>query len=319
MIPMMIATIFFVIISFFGISLFYILKDREISEKEKMLNGLVKESPEKSRSNSILIAEKTRGRVEKFFSRFLDLATLESMLIAANMPLSMDRLLTFGIGIGILFVLPVVVIFKSPYPVMPALIAGMILPFLYVLYRKKKREEALVEQLPDALDMIVRALRVGQSVDGALQEAARSFSPPIGREIKTIYDEMSVGIPFERAFRNFEKRFSKIAEVKILVTAFIIQRETGGNLTTVLEGVARTVRDRFQLKRQIKVLTAEGRLSAVILGLLPFGFLIVAWIFNPKYTSLLFTHPVGKKLFFLAILLEAAGFVFMRMISRIKV
>lgn len=318
MIPFIIAMLFFILFLFFGISVYYLHKDKEIRRKEKTLKGLIPEVFENNRG-SVIIAEKTEGHVERFFGRFLDLASLESMLIAANVPLSIDRLLTFSLGTGIIFILPVVFIFRSPYLILPLLLLGMALPILYVLYRKKKKEDNLIEQLPDALDMIVRALRVGQSVDGALQEVARSFSPPIGTEIKNIYDEMSLGLPFEKAFRNFEKRFHKIAEVKILVTAFIIQRETGGNLSTVLEGVARTIRERFLLKRKIDVLTAEGRLSALILGLLPLFFLVVAWFFNPKYVSLFFNNSAGKKLFFAAILFETAGFVTMRLISRIKV
>jgi tight adherence protein B len=247
------------------------------------------------------------------------LAALESLVLAADVHVSLGRLLTLSLGIGILFIIPIMVILKNPFAVFAALAAGIALPFLYLVYRKKKREEALVEQLPDALDMIVRALKVGQSVDGALQEAARSFPSPIGPEIKTVYDEMAVGLPFEKAFRNFEKRFPRVPDVKILVTAFIIQRETGGNLTSVLDGVARTVRQRFQLKRQIRVLTAEGRTTALILGLLPVGFLVVAWIFNPNYIGLLFNHPLGKKLLLLAVLFEAAGFAVMRIMSRIKV
>ena len=316
---MIIAMLFFILVLFFGISIYYLIKDSEAHEKSKKIKTLIPEKAENGNSASIVIDERPGSRLEKLLGRFLDIAALESMLIASNLPLSLDRLLTFGLGTGIIFVLPVVVIFRSPWPVLPLLIFGMILPFLYVMYRKKKREDSLVEQLPDALDMIVRALRVGQSVDGALQEVARSFSPPIGTEIKNIYNEMSMGLPFENALRNFEKRFIKIPEVKILVTAFIIQRETGGNLTSVLEGVARTIRERFHLKRQIKVLTAEGRLSALILGLLPIGFLIVAWLFNPKYIGLLFTDPTGKKLLLFAVLFEITGFIVMRIISRIRV
>ena len=316
---MIIAMFFFILVLFFGISIYYLIKDKEAHEKSKRIKELVPDKAETGNSASFIIDEQPGSRLQKILGRFLDLAALESMLIASNVPLSIDRLLTFGLGTGIIFVLPVVVIFRSPWPVLPLLILGFFLPFLYVMYRKKKREDALVEQLPDALDMIVRALRVGQSVDGALQEVARSFSPPIGTEIKNIYNEMSMGLPFEKALRNFEKRFIKIPEVKILVTAFIIQRETGGNLTSVLDGVARTIRERFHLKRQIKVLTAEGRLSALILGLLPIGFLLIAWVFNPKYISLLFTDPTGKKLLLFAVLFEITGFVVMRIMSRIKV
>ncbi len=319
MIPLVIAVFFFILVLFFGVSVYYLIKDKEAREKEKMLKALIPEVSENNGADSFYSAGGNEGKAQKILGRFLDLTSLESLLMASNVPLSLDRLLVLGLGTGTIFVLIAVIIFRSAYPVLPAIAAGVVIPFLYVVYRKKKREETLVEQLPDALDMIVRALRIGQSVDGALREVARSFSAPLGTEIKTIYDEMSVGLPFEKAFRNFERKFSNIPEVKILVTAFIIQRETGGNLTGILDGVAKTVRERFQLKRQIKVLTAEGRLSAIILGLLPVGFLLAAWVFNKEYTSILFTDPTGKKILFLAILFEAAGFTVMRIMSRIRV
>lgn len=317
--PLFIAMVFGLVVLFFGLSLFYLLKDREAMEKERRLRQFDHEGQDQEPGRGGLRQERVRGSMERVLGRLLDLAALESLLLSAKVPLSLDRLLTLSLGTGVLFIVPVVVILKSTLYAFAALAAGIALPFLYLFYRKKKQEEALVEQLPDTLDMIVRALRVGQSVDGALQEAARSFPPPIGMEIKAIYDEMAVGLPFEMAFRNFEKRFPRVPEVKILVTAFIIQRETGGNLTEILDRVARTVRDRFRLKQQIRVLSAEGRVSAMILGLLPLGFLAVAWIFNPNYIGLLFHHPLGEKLLVLAVLFEAAGFALMRILSRINV
>ncbi len=317
--PLFIAMLTGLVILFFGISVYCLAKDREILEKERLLRQFDIEGRDRESGDRLMRQERARGGLERFLGRFLDLAALESLLISADVPLSLERFLFLSLAAGVLFVLPMVAVLRSPLAAFPALAAGVALPFLYLLYRKRKQDEALVEQLPDALDMIVRALRVGQSVDGALQEAARSLPPPIGAEIRTIYDEMAVGLPFEKAFRNFERRFPRVPDVKILVTAFVIQRETGGNLTAVLDGVARTVRERFQFKRQIRVLTAEGRSSALILGLLPAGFLAVAWVFNPKYIGLLFHHPLGKKLLLLAVLLEAAGFAVMRLMSRIKV
>lgn len=106
-------------------------------------------------------------------------------------------------------------------------------------YKKKRQEETLISQLPDAIEMISRALKAGQALDGAFQEVGRHFPNPVGREVKTIYDEMSMGLPFETAIRNFENRYSKAADVKILCAALIIQRETGGNLTAILDSLSR--------------------------------------------------------------------------------
>jgi tight adherence protein B len=193
------------------------------------------------------------------------------------------------------------------------------MPFVYLVRRRKKREEALVQQVPDALDMIVRALRVGQSVDGALKEVGRVFAPPIGIEIRTIYEEMAMGLPFEKALDNFERRFPHVTDVKILCTAFTIQRETGGNLTRILQGLSTTIRERFTLKRQVRTLTAEGRTSAKILGILPLVFGGIVWILNSDYIRQLFVHPAGRKMLLYAAVSAILGFIFMRLMTKIEV
>ncbi|MDY6852028.1 MAG: type II secretion system F family protein [Thermodesulfobacteriota bacterium] len=123
----------------------------------------------------------------------------------------------------------------------------------------------------------------------------------------------------ETALRNFEARFPNVADVKILCAAFIVQRETGGNLTMILEGLARAVRERFQLKRQVKALTAEGRITSLVLGVLPMAFAGITWILNPDYITILFSDPLGRRLLALAIALEIAGFTIMRLVSKIEV
>ncbi len=307
------------VIFFFGISIYYLKKDREALKKEKLLKKFIDGGSDQAVGEDLLKHESLRSGLEKLVGRFMDLAALEQLIISADVSISLERFLILSFGVGFVFIIPIMIIFRSPPAILLGLVAGIFLPFLYLIYRKKRREENLIEQLPDALDMIVRALKVGQSVDGALQEVARGFSPPIGAEIKTVYDEMSMGLSFEIALRHFEERFPGLSDVKILCTAFIVQRETGGNLTSILEGVAKTIRERFQLKRQIKVLTAEGRMSAMILGLLPVAFAAVAYVFNPEYIGLLFHDPLGKKLLLLAIVFEAAGFGIMRIMSRIKI
>ena len=315
----MIPIIVFLDVMFFAISFYYLRKDRQAKKKE----GLIREMSRKGASNEtgegLFKREKTKSRLEKALDGKVDLSTLESLLISADMPLSLERFIFFSLGTGLLFLVPVMILFRNILLMFVLLAAGLLLPFAYLVFRKKKREEALVQQLPDTLEMIVRALKVGQSVDGALKEVGHGFPPPIGTEIRTIYDEMAMGLPFETALRNFEGRFPNIPDVKMLCTAFIIQRETGGNLTQILDNLSGIIRERFQMKRQLKALTAEGRISALILGILPLAFIGITWIFNPGYISILFTHPFGKKLLLLAFLFVATGFVMMRFMSRIDV
>ncbi|MBL0731931.1 MAG: type II secretion system F family protein, partial [Desulfosarcina sp.] len=199
------------------------------------------------------------------------------------------------------------------------LIIGAAAPLFYFVYRRKKREDILVKQLPESIDMITRALKAGQSLDGALHEVGRSLPLPIGGEISTVYDEIAMGLPFESAIKNFEKRYPRIADIKILCTTFVIQRETGGNLTKILTGLATTIRERFKLKMQVKTLTAEGRVTSMILAMIPVAFALLTWFLNPKYISILFVHPMGKKILFFAFFLEGLGFYVMKRLSAIKV
>ncbi|MDY6905444.1 MAG: hypothetical protein SWH61_12240 [Thermodesulfobacteriota bacterium] len=158
--PLFIATLIGITILLFGISIYYIVQDRETVEKEKLLKQFDASDRSSDRADRIMQQEAKKSGVERLLGRFLDLAALESLLMAADMPLSMERLLTISLGIGLLFVIPVLVVLQSASAIILALIAGIALPFAYLLYRKRKREAALVDQLPDTLDMIVRAIRV---------------------------------------------------------------------------------------------------------------------------------------------------------------
>ena len=251
--------------------------------------------------------------------RFVDLQPLSSLLTAADTRLSLERFFSVSLGLALLVLVAVLLATRHMFAALPIGVAGGFLPYIYLLRRRKRREQTLVDQLPDTLEMIVRALRAGQSVDGALRELAASSAPPVGKEMRIIYEEMAMGLSFEHALHNMEKRFPALSDVKLMCTAFIVQRETGGNLTKILAGLADTIRHRFQLKRQVQVLTAEGRTSATILGLLPLAFGVITWIFNPDYISLLLSHPLGRKLLFVAFLLVAGGFVLMRLMTRIDV
>lgn len=247
----------------------------------------------------------------------VDLVRLETLLMAADVPISAQRMAILALLLGLAGFFAILAVAHNFIGALLAMGAGIGLPLAVLLYCRRRRDEALVRQMPDALDMIVRALRVGQSVDNALREAGRNIPAPLGTEIQTIYEEMSLGIPFTAALQNFEARFTRLADVKLMTTAFIIQRETGGNLTRVLSNLSDLIRDRDTLKRQVRAMTAEGRSSAVILGVLPLAVGAFFWMIRPVYVQTLFNHPIGRKMLLGAILLETAGFVVMKLITRI--
>ncbi len=252
------------------------------------------------------------------FGRTVDLSRLEALLTSADVSMTPKRFLALAMPMGLSSFVIVWIVSRHALGGMLAMAVGACLPLLVLRVRRQQRDSALVRQMPDTLDMIVRALRVGQSVDNALRDVSRNCPPPLGAEIRTVYEEIALGIPFPAALRNFETRFARLADVKLMTTAFIIQRETGGNLTRVLSNLSDLIRQRDSLKRQIKAMTAEGRSSAFILGVLPLAVGGFFWIIRPEYIQTLFSHPMGRKMLLAAILLEIGGFVVMRLMTRIE-
>ncbi len=310
--------IVFIDVVFLVMIFYYLIKEMKTRQKDRRL----KEITSRGTNNSptiLLKREKPKSNLEKAIYAMVDSTLIESLLLSSGRPISLKQYVFVSLGTGLFFLIPVMLFLGNIFFMILFFTLGLLLPLFYLVYKRKKREQALVEQLPDALEMIVRALRIGQAVDGALKEVGSSFPPPVGIEIRKVYDEIAMGLAFESALRNFEKRFSTLPDVKILCSAFIIQRETGGNLTVILDSLAKTIRERFQLKRQAQALSAEGRSSSIILGILPVVFAGVTWLFNPEYISILFTHPLGKTLLIFAIILVAAGFVIMRIMSRIEI
>ncbi len=312
-----IAAIVFLDVLFFAAALYFLARDRAARRREKRIEAFVR--PGAGRTSGPPCAGEARpdSRTGGLLDRVAAAAGIEAMLLAADLPLSPERFVSLSLAVTFLLIIPALVLYPHPLLVVVLLACGLSLPFAYLIRRRRRREETLVRQLPDMLDMMVRALRVGQPVDGALREVGQSFAAPIGTEIRTVHEEIAMGVPFAEALRRFDQRFAGVPEVKIICTAMIIQRQTGGNLTRLLSGLSQTIRERFQLKKQVQATTAEGRVSALILGLLPVAFILFAGIANPAYIGVLFTDPLGKKLLLLALGFEAAGFAVMRWMTRL--
>ncbi len=303
---------------FFVLALFMLEKDRREARKTRFLKKISAPSG-RGAAGTILKQDRPKGVLRKILGRFIDPDRAEALLTAADVGLSLERFLLLCLGCGLVLLLAGALFLPHPLILVLLPLLGTIAPVMVVLLRKKRRESALVAQLPDAIDAITRAIRAGQSVDSALMEVSRSLPAPVGTEVRTIYDEMAMGLAFETAIRNFEERFPMVSDVKILCSAFIIQREAGGSLTHILQGLSATIRERFKLKQQVHALTAEGRVTAVILAAIPVAFAFLTWLLNPTYISLLFVHPMGKILLTGALCLEVMGFLIMRNMAKIEV
>lgn len=192
------------------------------------------------------------------------------------------------------------------------------LPWLWVAQRRARRMERLQQQLPMALDLMGRALRSGHTLSSALRMVGDEVADPLGTEFRQLCDEVNFGMPMVEALSRLSRRVP-LEDMRYLSVAVMIQREAGGNLTELLDGLAALVRARFKLFGQVRTYSAEGRLSAWILGLMPFVVAGLMHVTNPEFMSLLWTEPTGRKLVAGALGLMVLGALWMRKIIRIRV
>jgi len=192
------------------------------------------------------------------------------------------------------------------------------LPLLCVRRAKTKRLNKIDSQLADALDLIGRALRAGHAFPTALKMVGDEMRDPIADEFRIVFDEVNFGISMAEALMNLATRVPS-TDVRYFVIAVLIQRETGGNLAELLGNISNIIRERMKLLGQVRVLSAEGRMSAWVLGLLPFGAAMVIQIGNPNFLKVLYTDPAGQKMIMVALFMMACGVFVMRRIIKIRV
>ena len=195
---------------------------------------------------------------------------------------------------------------------------GLVIPYKVLARRKKRRLKKFERQLPDALDLLARGLRAGHAFPTGLQQVAKEMPDPLGSEFFETFREFNHGLDLNTALLNLCDRVD-LRDLAFFTTAVLIQRETGGNLTEILEKISILIRERFKLTEQVKALTAEGRLSGVILLVLPPLLAGMLMVFNPKYESQLFIHPMGQVLCAVALGFQLLGMLWIRKIVNIKV
>lgn len=197
-------------------------------------------------------------------------------------------------------------------------VAFAYLPKFYVSYKKKKRMAKFEQQLPDALGLIARALRSGHAFTSGMKLAAEEFPDPIGPEFNETLDEINFGINVSDALKNLAHRVD-CPDLKFFVVSVILQRETGGNLAEIIEGLAKLIRERFKFRGKIRVLTAEAKMSAAVLYILPF--LLAAWLFffQNEFIRPLYTDPIGKILLGITAFLMFIGYLLIKKIIKIEV
>ena len=198
----------------------------------------------------------------------------------------------------------------------PGLALGAI-PYLFLLQKRRMRLRRFSEQLPEAINLMARGLRAGQALPATIETIAQESDDPIRSEFRRAADEQSFGLPFREAMTNLSRRVP-VTDLQFLITAILVQKETGGNLVQVLDKASHMIRERVRVAGQMRIRTAQGRATGWILCALPFAMFIVMNLFNPGYGKALFQDPMGQKMVMYAGIMMVIGILWIRKIVDIK-
>jgi tight adherence protein B len=191
-------------------------------------------------------------------------------------------------------------------------------PFGWVLNKRRVRLKKFAAQLPDALELVARALRAGHSLGAGMHVVAEEMPSPISDEFGRVYEEQNLGIAVEDSLRNICERIPNL-DLRFFVTSVAIQRQTGGDLAEILDKIGHVIRERYRILGQVKALTAEGRLSGVVLIALPFVLFLVMLHIKPDYIQVLWTEPLGIRMSVFGLIMQILGAIVIKKIINIKV
>jgi tight adherence protein B len=245
-------------------------------------------------------------------------AGLRNLLNQADMKWTVGGVVVMSLASWV--VVGVAVYLRTNTPLLSVMLGaiGAISPSLYISFKRSQRFDHFERGLPDALDLMVSALRAGHSFISAIESVAREMPKPLGEEFRKCFDEQNFGLEMRESLLNLAARVP-IHDVHIIVTAILIQKESGGNLAEILEKVAHIIRQRFRLKKQVRVHTAQGRLTGLILTLLPLVLGVAMYLVNPEHMSILWESATGLKLIYTSVIMTVIGGLIIRKIVNIRI
>ncbi len=243
---------------------------------------------------------------------------LKKMLDQADVHITPSRLVMFSVMAGMLGLLAASVLTISILVIAASGLVAAMIPFIHVWWKRRQRFNAFLEHLPDALDLMSRGLSAGHAFSESLHMVSTEMPEPIATEFRKTYEEQNLGLSLKLALENLTDRVP-LLDLKMCVTAVLIQRETGGNLAEILEKVAYTIRERFRIMGDLKTLTTSSRMSAWLLCGLPIFVTFVITAMNPEYMSVLWKDQRGHYLIVAALFLQVTGMLIVRKILNIKI
>jgi tight adherence protein B len=267
-----------------------LLRDQMLSEIPA-LDNILRRSARVSALQELLV----QGEIKTRAGNFLALCGVSALVVAV---------LTFRFG--------------SPLLGWAGLVLGFFLPYMYASYRRTKRFENFEMLFPEAIDTLARAVRAGHAFTTAIEMIANEVAEPVAGEFRKLYEEQKFGLPVRDALMNLAERVP-LVDVKFFVTAVMLQRETGGNLAEILDNLSYVIRERFKIQRQVRVFTAQGRLTMLLLMGMPPVIVVIMLLTNPTFIRPLFRDPIGHVMVVIGITLQTIGYFVIRKIIRIQV
>jgi tight adherence protein B len=298
-----------------------LLRDKSVSQMEGRLNSLTGKGDRNEGSlselSALVAAQRgdNKGLVERVLSRWFNLTRLFEQ---ANVQMTVTKLVAICVGTGVGCTMACLYAGVN-YVLAPfAGIAFGALPVAWLMFKRGRRMKKFAAQLPEALELVARALRAGHSLASGFRLVASEMSEPIGTEFSRVFEEQNLGLPFEEALEGLTERIPNL-DLKFFATAVVLQRQTGGDLAEILDKIGHLVRERFKIWGQVQALTGEGRLSGIVLLALPPMLFVAVYRMNPDYLLLLFTDELGKKMLIGGILMQLFGALVIRKIVNIRV
>ncbi|MBM4090816.1 MAG: type II secretion system F family protein [Planctomycetes bacterium] len=272
-----------------------------------------------AKAESSLLAsplDETRTYAEKLLSK---IGNLRKLLEQADVSIDPPLFLLVSVGLAAGGAALCVALPTVPNALMFAVAPVLgVLPLLWVFFKRKKRLRKFGQQLPEALELISRALRAGHGLASGIKLVADEMADPIAKEFHCCYEAQNLGVALEQALDDMSNRVPNL-DLRFFTTSVVLQRQTGGDLAEILDKIGTLIRDRFRIWGQIQALTGEGRLSGIVLLALPPGLFVVMYYLNPEYCRTLFTDPLGHRMLAAAVVMQIVGALVIKKIINIKV
>jgi tight adherence protein B len=314
-------TIFVISVSIIHLSI-YVFKGGRSNDRNKIIKRLRKTIYlENENKGSDIIRQRVMSDIP-FLNHILiktpGIIKLDNLISQANAKQSLGFFILLALLLSFIGFLTGAIIIKNQLIGLGLILIEGSLPFLYLSHLKRKRIGKFKRQLPEALDLMSRALKAGHAFTNGMKLAADEFDDPLGPEFAEALDEINFGISVPDALRNMTKRID-CSEIRYFVVGVILQRETGGNLSELMGILSYLIREKFKFEGKVRTLSAEGRLSAVILIALPFFIAGYLQFQSPKYLATLFMDPMGKVMIIGAAIMMIIGIFVMKKMVKIEV